>query len=92
MVKNDVACGSTIGPILSTKLGMSTVDIGMPQLSMHSIRETGSTTSILQYVNLMKVGSALLVRTFRGHYITFFFAKAFFQNYAQIRDTYSSFM
>lgn len=55
MVKNDCPCGSTIGPIMSAKLGLSTVDIGMPQLSMHSIRETGSTQSITQYIDLLKV-------------------------------------
>lgn len=54
MVKNDCACGSTIGPIMSAKLGLTTVDIGMPQLSMHSIRETGSTSSITDYVELLK--------------------------------------
>ena len=55
VVKNDCACGSTIGPIMSAKLGLTTVDIGMPQLSMHSIRETGSTQSITDYVELLKV-------------------------------------
>ncbi len=55
VVKNDCACGSTIGPIMSAKLGLTTVDIGMPQLSMHSIRETGSTQSITSYVDLLKV-------------------------------------
>ncbi len=53
MVKNDCACGSTIGPIMAAKLGITTVDIGAPQLSMHSIRETGSAASITQMTNLL---------------------------------------
>lgn len=39
ITRNDMPCGSTVGPTISASLGIPTVDIGEPMLSMHSIRE-----------------------------------------------------
>jgi len=40
VMRNDLACGSTIGPLTAAEIGVPTVDVGVPQLAMHSIRET----------------------------------------------------
>lgn len=39
VMRSDMACGSTIGPITATGLGVPTVDIGVATFGMHSIRE-----------------------------------------------------
>ena len=46
VVRSDMGCGSTIGPITAANLGVSTIDIGCPQWAMHSIRETAGTADI----------------------------------------------
>lgn len=40
VMRNDLACGTTIGPLTAGQIGVPTADIGVPSLAMHSIRET----------------------------------------------------
>eukprot|EP00761_Pharyngomonas_kirbyi_P009285 gb/GECH01009301.1/.p1 GENE.gb/GECH01009301.1/~~gb/GECH01009301.1/.p1 ORF type:complete len:467 (+),score=144.06 gb/GECH01009301.1/:1-1401(+) len=52
VVRNDMGCGSTIGPIMSAGTGIRTVDLGNPQLSMHSIREMCGTVDLVHAIQL----------------------------------------
>ena len=62
IIKQDGLCGSTIGPTISAKAGIKTIDIGAPQLSMHSIRETCGVIDLLYY--------KFLFSTFFNNYAT----------------------
>ncbi|KAI9106284.1 peptidase M18 [Phlyctochytrium arcticum] len=54
VVRNDSPCGSTIGPMLSAQLGIRTIDVGNPQLSMHSIREQCGVADVRYAVDLFE--------------------------------------
>ncbi len=46
VTRADLPCGSTIGPLTATRLGISTVDVGAPMLAMHSCRELASVVDV----------------------------------------------
>lgn len=57
VTRSDIGCGSTIGPITSTRLGIETIDVGVPTLGMHSIRElSGISDAYGLYRILMQLG------------------------------------
>lgn len=55
VMRNDMPCGSTVGPAISSALGIPTVDIGEPMLSMHSIREM---TAVKDHEDMIRLVSA----------------------------------
>ena len=53
VMRADLACGSTIGPITATETGIATTDLGVPTLAMHSIRELACAADIPQLLSLL---------------------------------------
>jgi aspartyl aminopeptidase len=54
VMRADLACGSTIGPITATETGIPTTDLGVPTLAMHSIRELASAADLPQLTALLR--------------------------------------
>jgi aspartyl aminopeptidase len=50
VARNDMRCGSTIGPISAARLGVRTVDVGSAMLSMHSCREVTATADVAKMI------------------------------------------
>jgi len=50
VTRADLPCGSTIGPVTATRLGIPTVDVGNPTLSMHSCREQAAVADVVPMI------------------------------------------
>jgi len=53
VVRSDLGCGSTIGPVTASSLGMRTVDVGNPMLSMHSCREMAAVADVAPMIRVL---------------------------------------
>ncbi len=54
VVRTDLPCGSTIGPITAGELGIRTLDVGNPMLSMHSIREMAASADVERMISVLR--------------------------------------
>ena len=54
VTRSDLACGSTIGPITAARVGIPTVDVGSPMLSMHSCREMAGSADVAPMIRVLQ--------------------------------------
>lgn len=54
VTRTDLGCGSTIGPITAAQLGIRSVDVGNPMLSMHSVREMCAANDVTSMIHVME--------------------------------------
>jgi len=54
VTRSDIGCGSTIGPMTAASLGVRTVDVGLPMLSMHSCRELAAAADVPAFVRILE--------------------------------------
>ncbi len=54
VTRSDLACGSTIGPLSASRLGIRTVDVGNPMLSMHSCREMAAAADVAPMIHVLR--------------------------------------
>lgn len=52
--RSDIVAGSTIGPAVASRLAIPSVDVGVPMLAMHSVRETASVADIVATARVMQ--------------------------------------
>ena len=55
VTRSDLRCGSTIGPISAARVGIRTVDVGNPMLSMHSCREMAGAADVEPRIDVLRL-------------------------------------